>query len=748
MSEPIDEGVPVGEELLDRRGTRDTSAASDGSSGRHNGYHRIGASATRNPINVASHYFDKRDIVIPSEEIVVVACMRNELDRLPYFLKYYRKLGVGRFLLVDNNSTDDTEKYLSGQSDVEYFKTTTSYRGSSAGRLWLQELVDTYAVDHWVITADVDELLFYPGIEAMDLHDLCAYLDENDYGGLFTVMLDMYSDRPLAHTVYRPGTDFLLTCPYFEVDTYHFRPAMYPPFINIHGGPRGRLFDGRGKKGPGPAMKKVPLVKWHPGFSYVYSTHSHRELRLADITGLLLHFKFFASFNQVAATEAVRGDRRQYLDYKTYQSTVDDDLCFYGKQSLRYGGASEFVRMGLMSTTKQYSAFVRDRLTLKSSGGMPPEDLVGALLPEVSQVAATSLRAMATIWPLVNNALVSSYFSHEELTRQHGTILGHRADFVQSMRKHVRVLDVGHDHLLLKLDEVAMHRWERSGLAVAIYVGDRLLDAVLIDGTDPALEVAVDSLETGVFRLAANIAGAAEGQIQDGFTVVTVYLIDGTDETRLDASRDAGRARPQDAEIHSFPWYPSGISVTDTERFHGGLTDLRSSYLRGWCYDALTDRFDVPVNLYINGRIARQATPTELRSDLDRFRRRPTGRGGRGFRRDLPLSYFEQNGEQAVIIEARIAGTNISLSRSPMSLPAGLHDAHWDKNTRAWIPDDPQVSSPTVAGGSLRSRWPSWKRKVRKSGRRVLRRILLVGRRSPRVSAAIDRLRDLVGRES
>lgn len=743
-SEPLEGQTPAGQEVLEGGRSSEPAEAFHGSSGEHNGHSPISAElVTANSVNVESHYFDKRDIVIGSDEVVVVACMRNEIERLVYFLKYYRKLGVRRFLLVDNNSTDETEEYLRAQPDVEYFKTSTSYRGSSAGRLWLQELADTYAVDRWVLTVDVDELLFYPGIEAMNLRDLGAYLDDNDYRGLFTVMLDMYSDRPLAQTVYRPGTDFLQTCPYFEVDTYRFMPAMFPPFINIHGGPRGRLFDTTGKKGPGPAMKKVPLVKWHRGFSYVYSTHSHRDVPLADITGLLLHFKFFASFNQVAATEAIRGDRRQHKDYRTYLNTVDEDLCFYGTQSLRYGGASEFVRMGVMSSTNQYAEFVGDRPGVTTPGGIPPEDLVDALLPQPSEVTGTSLRAMATVWPLVNNPLVPSYFTQDEFIHQEGTVPGHRAEFVQSMRKHVRVLDVATDHLVLKLDEVALHRWERSGLAVAIFVGDQAVDTVLIDGSDPALQVAVDSLEPGVFRLAAGIEEAAEGQLDDGSATVTVYLIDGTDEARLDARADGGRAHPKDALIHSFPWYPGGISATESERFHAGLTDLRESYLRGWCYDALTDRFDVPVNIYINGRIARQTTPTELRSDLDRLRRRPTGRGGRGFRRDLPLSYFEQNGERSVTIEARIAGTNISLSRSPISLNAGVHDAHWNKNVEAWVAGKPEPAGSTVAA-KQRPRRPSLKRKIKK----VLRPAVVFARRWPWASSAIDRVRDLIGRVS
>ena len=44
--------------------------------------------------------------------------VRNEIVRLPYFLDYYRRLGAGHFLVVDNGSDDGTHEYLADQPDV------------------------------------------------------------------------------------------------------------------------------------------------------------------------------------------------------------------------------------------------------------------------------------------------------------------------------------------------------------------------------------------------------------------------------------------------------------------------------------------------------------------------------------------------------------------------------------------------------------------------------------------------------
>ncbi|HBN31190.1 MAG TPA: hypothetical protein DD416_08215 [Rhodobacteraceae bacterium] len=41
---------------------------------------------------------------IIDHDILVFSTIRNEIDRLPYFLAYYRSLGVQHFLIVDRRS--------------------------------------------------------------------------------------------------------------------------------------------------------------------------------------------------------------------------------------------------------------------------------------------------------------------------------------------------------------------------------------------------------------------------------------------------------------------------------------------------------------------------------------------------------------------------------------------------------------------------------------------------------------------
>ena len=63
-------------------------------------------------------------------EIRAFLTVRNEALRLPSTLRHCRELGVHRFFVVDNGSTDGTLELLAGEADVHVFTIVDSYAGS------------------------------------------------------------------------------------------------------------------------------------------------------------------------------------------------------------------------------------------------------------------------------------------------------------------------------------------------------------------------------------------------------------------------------------------------------------------------------------------------------------------------------------------------------------------------------------------------------------------------------------------
>ncbi|MFN4100521.1 MAG: glycosyltransferase family 2 protein, partial [Pararhodobacter sp.] len=98
---------------------------------------------------------------IGKNTILLFATLRNEQPRLPYFLKYYRDLGVEHFLFVDNGSDDGSAEYLAEQPDASVWRTSASYKASRFGMDWMNALLRRHGHGHWSLVVDVDEFFVY-----------------------------------------------------------------------------------------------------------------------------------------------------------------------------------------------------------------------------------------------------------------------------------------------------------------------------------------------------------------------------------------------------------------------------------------------------------------------------------------------------------------------------------------------------------------------------------------------------------
>ena len=144
---------------------------------------------------------------VERDDILLFSTVRNEVVRLPFFLKHHRNLGVRHFFFVENNSDDGTREYLEDQPDVSLWTTTDSYKLSRFGVDWLTWLQRRYAHGHWCLTLDADEILIYPHYETRPLPALTSWLEQHDRDSFGALMLDMYPKGPLDTHSYSAGGD-------------------------------------------------------------------------------------------------------------------------------------------------------------------------------------------------------------------------------------------------------------------------------------------------------------------------------------------------------------------------------------------------------------------------------------------------------------------------------------------------------------------------------------------------------------
>jgi tetratricopeptide (TPR) repeat protein len=262
---------------------------------------------------------DDKEIELAADDILCFIVERNESLRLPYILSYYREKGVNKFFVVDNHSTNETLSYLLEQPDVYVWHTSRSYAGAKWGVDWVEILLQNYGFNHWCVLIDADELLYYPDCETKNIRQLCQELDREGNQAFSTVLLDMYSQKPLREANYQSGQNFLEVCSHFDKKFYTAKALNGGPENNItayFGGLRQRIFGGESMSF---CINKAPLIKYDYNVRLYEGFHWIGNVKLASETGCLLHFKYFSTFHEYAKQEAQRGEHwnggSEYLKY-------------------------------------------------------------------------------------------------------------------------------------------------------------------------------------------------------------------------------------------------------------------------------------------------------------------------------------------------------------------------------------------------------------------------------------------------
>lgn len=293
-----------------------------------------------------------------SHPLLLFSTLRNERLRLPYFLDYYRKLGVDHFLLIDNGSDDGSREYLSAQPDVSLWATSYGYKQSRFGVDWVMHLLRRYGQNNWCLTVDVDEFLVFPFCEARPLRALTDWLDSSETRSFSAMLLDMYPKGAMHEQPYRAGQNPFEIAQYFDSGNYTVRRNPGLSNLWIQGGPRARLYFAEDPK-EAPAMNKIPLVKWDPSYAYVSSTHMllPRGLNLVyedaggeKPSGCLLHAKFLDTFAAKAEEELLRGQHyAESQEYRAYREGIAHERDLWCNWSEKYINWRQLEILGLMS---------------------------------------------------------------------------------------------------------------------------------------------------------------------------------------------------------------------------------------------------------------------------------------------------------------------------------------------------------------------------------------------------------------
>lgn len=300
-----------------------------------------------------------RTAAIRGDDLLVFVTMRNERVRLPFFLEYYRAMGVNHFLVVDNASSDGSADYLSDQPDVSVWHTDSSYKQARFGMDWQNYLLRKYGHGHWCLTIDPDEFLVYPYSETRPLRALTDWLDASAIRSFSAMLVDIYPKGPLdEQPLYQEGQNPMELACWFDAANYQINKNGRFGNLWIQGGPRARMFFPDAPE-DAPALNKIPLVRWDGSYAYYSSTHMLLPRSLNQVydedggekaSGCLLHAKFISTFAEKSAEEL---DRKQHYsdsqEYKAYHAGLTRDVEFWNEQSAKLQDWRHLEEVGLIS---------------------------------------------------------------------------------------------------------------------------------------------------------------------------------------------------------------------------------------------------------------------------------------------------------------------------------------------------------------------------------------------------------------
>jgi len=301
------------------------------------------------PVELLSH----------SDDVIVISVMRNGEPWLESFLAHHRLMGIKHFVILDNGSTDQSIEVLSRQADVTLLASSVPYHAYE--NTMKRYLANKYCRDRWCLCVDVDEQFDFPGSAHASLHALIGYLDQRGFNAVITQMLDMFSDGPISEARIRPGIGLCLQYPFYDVSAvdktpYAFGEVSNPAIMTHHGGIRKKVF------GTKNGLSKVSLFRMDGQIKPFIAWHHALNARLADFSGVLLHFPFVDSFYAKVA-EAVKSGRYGYLtsdEYSGYWAGLQKlpGLCLKLESARLLSTTDELLDNGFLAASKEYRAWL------------------------------------------------------------------------------------------------------------------------------------------------------------------------------------------------------------------------------------------------------------------------------------------------------------------------------------------------------------------------------------------------------
>jgi hypothetical protein len=334
-----------------------------------------------NPVNIeqwnsslpVNYYRDIRLVYGPADpefkDFAVISLVKNGSPFIETFIKHYRELGAGHFFIIDNGSEDNTVKLLKNFENVTIYSTKLPHKLLQCEIR--RSVIERHCRNKWCLYADIDELFDFPYSEKIGMKGLIGYLTENKYTALAAYTLEMFSDNDIINSdKNRIGNNIENTYNYYDISMVgkmnYFRSRHWCRY-NILGDEKIRSYDGGIRRKYFKTGYKTYMLIKHP-FLYIdnfievlTNPHYCDKAKIADITGILKHYKFVDFKSRVSYNLAHDSDytifaKRQNYAYKRAMKSKKMLNLFSGS-ARKFTGVNQLLDEGYIRASKKYDEY-------------------------------------------------------------------------------------------------------------------------------------------------------------------------------------------------------------------------------------------------------------------------------------------------------------------------------------------------------------------------------------------------------
>src|SRR5215212_5325846 len=333
------------------------------------------------PPDSVEHLYGPEEIPYDEDELVLVCLLRNGRPYVKSFVEHHTSMGIKHIFFLDNGSTDGTVEALKQYDNVTVLQTGLPFKRYQVSMR--QYLIERFGKKgRWCLYADIDELFDYPYSDVVGLGSLLRYLKSNSYTAVVAQMLDMFPEEPLSGSASNPLDEPLKQRHrFYDISNVKKMSIKEHPRTTdtnntyqsddiefFYGGIRPVIFD------------CVPpwLTRWTPTFSdgklkyFTYDAHRVDDARVADLTCVLLHYKFLDEHFHKQVAQAVREENYPYnsRQYKRYLEVLENSPSLQVKRETagELRSVNDLVENQFLVVSEEYMMLVYEQARKNGAG--------------------------------------------------------------------------------------------------------------------------------------------------------------------------------------------------------------------------------------------------------------------------------------------------------------------------------------------------------------------------------------------